>query len=254
MSGLESDNRDISSSKVGGRIGGGLNRDDDEDQEGEEDDHDHDGMQGGGPRNNKNKNKNKRRGYGCGGDFSKARGVVLFPFTKAKKLLKKKSDNRPSSSSSSLSSRVAVTVGGRIGGGLNRDDDEDQEGEENDHDHDGMQGGGPRNNKNKNKNKRRGYGCGGDFSKARGVVLFPFTKAKKLLKKKSDKRPSSSSSSLSSRVAVTGKNCFCLKQNFTLQSPTDSQTSDPNHPKFTFEMLRTLIEKNDFYSKECNTR
>ncbi|KAG8363975.1 hypothetical protein BUALT_Bualt19G0079400 [Buddleja alternifolia] len=33
------------------------------------------------------------------------------------------------------------------------------------------------------------------------------------------------------------------------ESPT---TSDPNNSEFSFDMLRGLIEKNDFYSKECN--
>lgn len=45
----------------------------------------------------------------------------------------------------------------------------------------------------------------------------------------------------------------CLKEPRTLDSSGQSPTSDPNSPEFTFDMLRDLIEKNDFYSKECNT-
>ncbi|KAL3635176.1 hypothetical protein CASFOL_019723 [Castilleja foliolosa] len=46
--------------------------------------------------------------------------------------------------------------------------------------------------------------------------------------------------------------CACLKQPLTLDSSGESPTSDPNSPEFTFDMLRALIEKNDFYSKECS--
>ena len=100
------DHKKISSLKVGGRISGGLghhhHNDDDVDDDEEKDDYGN--MQGGrlGEGKNKNKNKNKiknkkGRGYGCKGDFTMVRVVVLFPFTKAKKLLK----NRKRSSSSS---------------------------------------------------------------------------------------------------------------------------------------------------------
>jgi hypothetical protein len=37
-----------------------------------------------------------------------------------------------------------------------------------------------------------------------------------------------------------------------LETPNGSPSSDPNDPKFTHSMLKTLIEKNDFFSKECN--
>ncbi|KAL8541916.1 hypothetical protein ACS0TY_002967 [Phlomoides rotata] len=46
--------------------------------------------------------------------------------------------------------------------------------------------------------------------------------------------------------------CFCVKQPTTLDSPGESPSSDPNSSEFTFDMLRALIEKNEFYSKECN--
>nr|GLL37495.1 uncharacterized protein LOC104109530 [Ipomoea trifida] len=44
----------------------------------------------------------------------------------------------------------------------------------------------------------------------------------------------------------------CLKVPRTPDSGGESQTSDPNSPNFSSEMLRILIEKNDFYSKESN--
>lgn len=46
--------------------------------------------------------------------------------------------------------------------------------------------------------------------------------------------------------------CLCVRQPKTLDSSGESPTSDPNSSEFTFDMLRALIEKNDFYSKECN--
>ncbi|KAK4743532.1 hypothetical protein SAY87_001533 [Trapa incisa] len=46
---------------------------------------------------------------------------------------------------------------------------------------------------------------------------------------------------------------FCIGRPRTSESPPESITSDPNDPAFTNEMLRTLLEKNDFYSKECIT-
>lgn len=56
----------------------------------------------------------------------------------------------------------------------------------------------------------------------------------------------------SGRVGGGGWCCFCLKPPRTLESPGESPSSDPNSSEFTFDMLRALIEQNDFYSKECN--
>ncbi|KAL8027286.1 hypothetical protein ABFX02_14G085400 [Erythranthe guttata] len=50
-----------------------------------------------------------------------------------------------------------------------------------------------------------------------------------------------------------GRGSTCLSRpRVAVDSSGESPTSDPNSPEFTFGMLRTLIEKNDFYSKECN--
>ena len=46
---------------------------------------------------------------------------------------------------------------------------------------------------------------------------------------------------------------FCFSRPKVLESPNEeSPSSDPNDPNFTHGMLRTLMDKNDFYSKECN--
>ncbi|KAL2511766.1 Uncharacterized protein Adt_17366 [Abeliophyllum distichum] len=46
------------------------------------------------------------------------------------------------------------------------------------------------------------------------------------------------------------ENQFCKFR--VLGQKGESPTSDPNSSEFTVDMLRALIEKNDFYSKECN--
>lgn len=55
----------------------------------------------------------------------------------------------------------------------------------------------------------------------------------------------------SGRKENVGGGCFMC---FT-KSPSDDSpvTSDPNSPNFTFELMKSMIEKNDFYCKECNT-
>ncbi|GMI84231.1 hypothetical protein HRI_002092400 [Hibiscus trionum] len=94
--------------------------------------------------------------------------------------------------------------------------------------------------------------------KLKQVLLFPFTKFRR--KKRTKTRanlPSSSSSSSSStgKTVVSGDGfCggFCCARPRTLESADDSKPSDPNDPTFTYDMLRTLIEKNHFHSGDCN--
>ncbi|KAG8471685.1 hypothetical protein CXB51_036283 [Gossypium anomalum] len=95
--------------------------------------------------------------------------------------------------------------------------------------------------------------------KLKQVLMFPFVKFRKKKKKQAKplaKPPLSSSSSFSSskRVGSGGGfyGGFCCTRPRTLESADDSNSSDPNDPNFTYEMLKTLIEKNQFYSKECN--
>ncbi|XAR52782.1 hypothetical protein NMG60_11021035, partial [Bertholletia excelsa] len=92
--------------------------------------------------------------------------------------------------------------------------------------------------------------------------LFRFRKVDKQLRRKNKKAsippPYSSPGCFNRRVGGGGRgggigSCYtCFKQTPTLDSPVESQTSDPNSAEFGFELLRALIESNDFYSKECN--
>lgn len=142
-------------------------------------------------------------------------------------------------------------------------------------DRDGYQGGGSDGDDDEDngigKKHRRTNGCG--FGKQ--VILHPFTKAKNQIRRIRSKKPllsSSSSTASSSRnvnVSARGKivihgdsatatrigSCkFCFSYPKVLETPNSSpySTSDPNNPNFTQSMLKTMIEKNDFYSKECN--
>lgn len=88
--------------------------------------------------------------------------------------------------------------------------------------------------------------CG---KKGKGVSLFRRRKGKKLHNSRKKQNPSPVNSGGCGRSRF----CLCLKQPLTLDSSVSgSPTSDPNSPAFTFNMLRGLIEKNDFYSNECN--
>ncbi|KAL7206076.1 hypothetical protein ACSBR2_018900 [Camellia fascicularis] len=86
--------------------------------------------------------------------------------------------------------------------------------------------------------KQMRHGFGRNLKKAKRVTRFRFRKAKKqlLLRK-------------NTRAGGSGGGCYCcFGQTPSLDSPVDSQSSDPNNPEFTYESLRALIEKNDFYS------
>ncbi|KAL6964546.1 hypothetical protein U1Q18_035597 [Sarracenia purpurea var. burkii] len=112
--------------------------------------------------------------------------------------------------------------------------------------------------------KQRGHGSGGTLRKAKRAALFRFRK----VDIKSNRRPANPSSSgcLGKWVGGGGGGYCCFKQTHggdgggfccfkptpVLDSPVETCTSDPNSPEFTFELLRDLIEKNDFYSEECN--
>jgi len=89
------------------------------------------------------------------------------------------------------------------------------------------------------KKEETGNGFGAKLRKEKRVSGFRFRKKKK-------------GSNLSSPACNLGNFC-CFKQTPTLDSPAvESPTSDPNSPEFTHVLLRDLIEKNDFYAKECN--
>lgn len=83
--------------------------------------------------------------------------------------------------------------------------------------------------------KPTGYG-----RKAKKVVLSKIKKAKKRLQKKD----------------IGNSGCCCclyIRRNSTLDSSSESPTSDPNSSEFGFDSLKGLIEKSDFFLDECNT-
>ncbi|KAI8552989.1 hypothetical protein RHMOL_Rhmol06G0310300 [Rhododendron molle] len=101
--------------------------------------------------------------------------------------------------------------------------------------------GSDRRDDDRNKEETRN-GFGSKLEKEKRVPRFRFRR-----KKKGSSNPSPST------VCNLGNIFCCFKQTPTLDSPADaSPTSDPNSPAFSHELLRDLIEKNDFYSKECN--
>ncbi|CAK9155001.1 unnamed protein product [Ilex paraguariensis] len=135
----------------------------------------------------------------------------------------------------SESGKERSRLGGGCCGGRSGDDEDD---------------GGDRKNENE-------HGCENCGKRGKRVALFRFRKVKKPFQRRNKK--SNYSSNLGKRVCGGGgggggSGCyFCLKQPQTLDSPGESQTRDPNNPEFTYEILGPVIEKNDFYSKECNT-
>ncbi|XVE89482.1 hypothetical protein DITRI_Ditri20bG0000400 [Diplodiscus trichospermus] len=103
-----------------------------------------------------------------------------------------------------------------------------------------------------------GRACKKDYmeAKVKQVLLSPFAKSKKKKKNKQNKTSSklSSFSSSCKRICSGDGICsgFCCTLPRTLESPADSIATDPNDATFTYDMLKTLIENNHFYSKECN--
>lgn len=108
------------------------------------------------------------------------------------------------------------------------------------------------------KNQHSCFGEG--MGKAKQVVMHRFTKAKKKLHncKFKNKRvlrlTSSGNKSRTSGKTIRrgrggcGTGCyFCFKRPQVLESFSGSPTSNPNDPNYNH-----LIEKNDFFSRECN--
>ncbi|KAF3454758.1 hypothetical protein FNV43_RR05206 [Rhamnella rubrinervis] len=151
-------------------------------------------------------------------------------------------------------SGVGVSGGGNGGCGGGDDDEEEDD-----------KGGGVQASED-HRAKQRVYGCGEfrrNLGKARRVVLSPFTKIKARRQLSRRKHTWASSSLADTKVSGSsgkgigvggvGKGCyFCFTQPLTMESPSESRTSDPNDPNFTYDMMKVLIEKSDFYSPECN--
>ena len=146
----------------------------------------------------------------------------------------------------SVSDEEISAVGGSGGGvsGNGGDDGDDEE--------DKSCGGVQERDEQKKKKRAKGYGYNGfsrNFGKAKNLVLHPLTRAKRKLSRKTHIKGAAAPNVSSS----SGKGCcFCFTKPLTGESSIKSQTSDPNDPNFTYDMLKVFIEKNDFSSKECN--
>ena len=107
--------------------------------------------------------------------------------------------------------------------------------------------------KNEHRSSRRRMGSA--FGK---VVVRQFTKAKKQVRRISSRKslvPKPKGKVVNVEGGVSGRSgCrFCFSRPKVLESLyEESPTSDPNDPNFTHAMLTTLLDTNDFYSKECN--
>ncbi|CAN4108318.1 unnamed protein product [Withania somnifera] len=91
-----------------------------------------------------------------------------------------------------------------------------------------------------------------EFGKKKGkrVSCFRFRKVKRTLLWRKRKGVSENSER---RRELSGGGCYmCVKRPLTSDSGGEAPTSDPNSPNFTYDRLRLFIEKNDFYSNECN--
>ncbi|KAK2634677.1 hypothetical protein Ddye_029469 [Dipteronia dyeriana] len=106
---------------------------------------------------------------------------------------------------------------------------------------------------NDKEKRQRGFVCTWNFRRAKQVVLssLPNANKKRKQKKPHQIKTLSSSSSSAANASFSGC-CFCFKQPYTLDSPVESHSSDPNDPKSSYDMLKSLIEQNDFFSKESN--
>ncbi|GAB4848229.1 hypothetical protein Ancab_002896 [Ancistrocladus abbreviatus] len=100
--------------------------------------------------------------------------------------------------------------------------------------------------------------------RAKRVVLFPFLKFQRLITRNRSRRSSSSShvhspnSNLPSTSTGVGGFfcCFCMSQPQTMgTTAVDGPLKESNsiESETSIEFCRVLIEKNDFYAKECNT-
>ena len=107
---------------------------------------------------------------------------------------------------------------------------------------------------NFNKKKRRFLFSGSSYKRAKKVVFSPINKFQMFYKRY--KRSSSISITHNLSNNSSAKNgsysCFlCLSKPQTLD--TDYDGFEPNDPNVCFDHIKSLIEKNDYYCKECNT-
>ncbi|KAK9749773.1 hypothetical protein RND81_02G149000 [Saponaria officinalis] len=113
--------------------------------------------------------------------------------------------------------------------------------------------------------KSRDFFTGRSYKRVKKVVFNPFNKVyTRFIHHTRSTRLSSNFNNLNSDEIVDdnrnlGKKggkfiscCFCFSKPQTLETSVDDceQLDDPN---VNYECLKSLIENNDFYSKECNT-
>ncbi|KAF8015443.1 hypothetical protein BT93_H1068 [Corymbia citriodora subsp. variegata] len=131
-----------------------------------------------------------------------------------------------------ISGHDVIVDDSSVDGGESKSDDKDDGG--------GGGGGGVGVSVAHEDDQRREMGCG--CTPRRNLA-----KVKKAFGSSSNKKP------LRKRRRRNGKGCvFCFSRPKTVGSPAESLVSDPDDPAFTHEMLRELLERNDFYSGECN--
>lgn len=155
----------------------------------------------------------------------------------------------------------------REAGGYSADSDDDEDGQEQASDRAEilMEGATERKKKSKRKNSVSGDGDKKvRAQKAKRAILSPFSKVRKLI----ERPPSDSSDSrhqLSSLPPSGSKvprrrgkrrrfGNFCFCRCFSRpQAVENNNLSDGDDTSDDYEYLKSMIEKNDFYSKECNT-
>ncbi|GMH23969.1 hypothetical protein Nepgr_025812 [Nepenthes gracilis] len=94
--------------------------------------------------------------------------------------------------------------------------------------------------------------------KVKRVVLFPFRKFQKLFARRNRLSSSLYHPHSNSNVPGIGSYpcCWCFSEPRTLNTAVGNspqKNPDPHDPGTSYEDLKVLIEKNDFYSKGCNT-
>ncbi|KAL9666422.1 hypothetical protein QQ045_000753 [Rhodiola kirilowii] len=91
----------------------------------------------------------------------------------------------------------------------------------------------------------------------RNAIKRSFSRKKKKKRRRKERadgeiKRSSSSLTAAARTGRRSEGCYvCFLQPGTEENP-DTPTSDPNSKSFSFGSLRKLIQRNDFYSEECN--
>ncbi|ESQ32176.1 hypothetical protein EUTSA_v10005106mg [Eutrema salsugineum] len=109
--------------------------------------------------------------------------------------------------------------------------------------------------KKKRKDDAKENGIVDDFENRNRLVLPSISKTRKRFVDKIRKKPKSPKPSSSSRSGSRKGGCFSMmrpRRTEESESSPSSPLSDPNDECFTHDMLRVMLETNDFCSNECN--